>query len=177
MEINKYWTNKGYSSGFGDLINQISYDYTNATEPTTINWCLQPRTNRQVKRVLNFFKPNDLITHQFKSFTQTDEPPIGQHPHDYWPAKLLHKGGDYIAIWLYTKHKSKSTHHQDKVADRSLIEMMIKAFKANGSRGQNERSRAFQENAGICESSCNGVLEKDRQSTKWDKIDRYQQGR
>ena len=132
MEINKYWTNKGYSSGFGDLINQISYDYTNATEPTTINWCLQPRTNRQVKRVLNFFKPNDLITHQFKSFTQTDEPPIGQHPHDYWPAKLLHKGGDYIAIWLYTKHKSKSTHHQDKVADRTLIEMMIKAFKANG---------------------------------------------
>ena len=132
MEINKYWTNKGYSSGFGDLINQISYDYTNTTEPTTINWCLQPRTNRQVKRVLNFFKPNDLITHQFKNFTQTDEPPIGQHPHDYWPAKLLHKGGDYIAIWLYTKHKSKSTHHQDKVADRTLIEMMIRAFKANG---------------------------------------------
>ena len=57
MVINKYWTNKGYSSGFGDLINQISYDYINADEYTIINWHLQPRTHRQLKRILNFFKP------------------------------------------------------------------------------------------------------------------------
>ncbi len=132
MEINKYWTNRGYSAGFGDLINQISYDYVNASEPTTINWHLQPRTHRQVKRVLNYFKPNNLITHEFKTLTQTDEPPLGQHDHDYWQAKEMHQGGDYIAIWLYTHHKSKSPHHQDKVADRTSIEMMIRSLKANG---------------------------------------------
>jgi ADP-heptose:LPS heptosyltransferase len=132
MEINKYWTNKGYGSGFGDLINQISYDYISASEPTIINWHLQPRTHRQVKRILNFFKPNDLITHEFKTFTQTDEPPLSQHPHDYWLAKEIHQGGDYVAIWLYTQHKSKSPHHQEKVVDITSLEMMIRSLKANG---------------------------------------------
>ena len=132
MVINKYWTNKGYRSGFGDLINQISYDYINADEYTIINWHLQPRTHRQIKRILNFFKPNDLIIHEFKTFTQTDEPPLGQHPHDYWPAKEIHQGGDYIAIWLYTQHKSKSPHHQEKIVNLTDLEMMIRSLKANG---------------------------------------------
>ena len=132
MIINKYWTSKGFSSGFGDLINYISYEYINVKEPTTINWHLQPRTHRQIKRVLKFFKPNELVAHEFLSHSIKDEEPHGSHPHDYWPAKELHQPGDYVAIWLYLSHVGKSFHHQDKVVNKVHLEMLLKSLKRNG---------------------------------------------
>ena len=106
--INKFWTHRGFGTGFGDIINHLSYEYRQAKEPTIIKWHLEPRTHRQVQRVINFFKPNSLIDHEFGEYIERKETPYSQQDHEYWPAKILHNPCDekFCAVWLYTKHYS-----------------------------------------------------------------------
>ena len=129
---NKCWTHKGFGSGFGDLINHVSYEMRSATEPITINWQLQGSANRQVYRILNFLRPNKLIEHKFNACVVDNSPPLPQRVHDYWENKELHEGGDYICIQLYVEHRSG--HHQNKVVRRFEVESLIRSLKANGNK-------------------------------------------
>jgi ADP-heptose:LPS heptosyltransferase len=132
--INKYWTHKGFGSGFGDIINHLSYEYNQVKEPTTIKWYLQPRTHRQIQRVINFLKPNPLINHEFGEYIQKEITPYSQQSHEYWPAKVLHNpcGEKFCAIWLYIKHFSLSPHHQDKIVSRFDLHRLRKDLKEKG---------------------------------------------
>ena len=132
--INKFWPHRGFGTGFGDLINHLSYEYQQAEEPTTIKWHLQPRTHRQVQRVIKLFKSNSLIKHEFGEYIKRKETPYSQQDHEYWPAEVLHSSCDekYCAIWLYTKHHSQSPHHQDKVVSHYTLQRLFKDLKEGG---------------------------------------------
>jgi|TARA_B100000959_G_C14918121_1_gene598264 ADP-heptose:LPS heptosyltransferase len=132
--IKKVWTPRGFGSGFGDLINHISYEHRQAKESTIIKWRLQPRTNRQVRRVLSFLKKHPLVEHQFGDYIEEDEIPYSQQDHEYWECKQLHNPHfeKYCAIWLYTKHIGNSPHHQDKVVGRYDLERLLKDLKDKG---------------------------------------------
>ena len=129
---NKYWTHRGFGAGFGDLINHVSYENTIVTEPVIINWCLQTSANNQIRRILKFLEPQKLIEHRFSACVTKKIAPKQQRNHEYWPNKVLHKGGDYICIWLYTNHKDGF--HQDKVPPRYETEALIRSLKANGNK-------------------------------------------
>ena len=129
---NKYWTHKGFGSGFGDLINHVSYEMRIVTDPIRLNWCLQTSANNQVKRILEFLEPNDLIEHTFSNTIVEDKAPKNQRDHEYWPNKVLHKGGDYVCVWLYTKHKGGF--HEDKVPPRHETISLIQSLKRNGNK-------------------------------------------
>jgi ADP-heptose:LPS heptosyltransferase len=132
--INKFWTHRGFGTGFGDIINHLSYEYRQAKEPTIIKWHLEPRTHRQVQRVINFFKPNSLIDHEFGEYIERKETPYSQQDHEYWPAKILHNPCDekFCAVWLYTKHYSQSPHHQDKIVSHFDLQRLFKGLKEKG---------------------------------------------
>ena len=130
--IDKFWTHRGFGTGFGDFINHLSYEYHQAKEPTIIKWYLQPRTNRQIQRVVNFLKPNPFIKHEYGEYTEREVTPYSQQDHEYWDANILHNpcNEKYCALWLYTKHNSSSPHHQDKVVSHFELQRLITKLKS-----------------------------------------------